>query len=84
MTDLDCYIFEDHSVPIKIRTMSFVCRECKTEYYPDTEMHLHCATDGYGPFTYKCCKCSDILHEESEESEEKEEEIDDIGEPVAK
>ena len=80
MTDLDCYIFEDHSVPIKTRTMSFICRECKMEHYSDTEMHLHCATDGYGPFTYKCCKCDCILHEESEE---KEEEIDDIGEPVA-
>ena len=38
MTDLDCYIFEDHTIPLETRTMSFVCRECKMEHYTDAEM----------------------------------------------
>ena len=76
--DLDCYIFEDHTVPLKTRTMSFICRECKMEHYADTEMHFHQgSTEGYGPFAYKCCKCDCILHEHEEEEEEN-------GGPIAK
>lgn len=74
MTDLDCYIFEDHTVPIEIRTMSFICKDCKEEHYPDTDMHFHQGTEGYGPYTYECCKCECVLHEEQEYEEEYEEE----------
>jgi hypothetical protein len=71
MADQDCYIFEDEEVPVRIRTMSFICRECKEEHYPDTEMHFHQgSTEGYGPFVYECCKCGCVLHEEPEEEEE--------------
>ena len=37
-------------------------------------MHFHQGKEGYGPYTYECCKCECVLHEEQEYEEEYEEE----------
>ena len=71
---MDCYIFMDPTIPEEKACMSFLCVDCKREFFPDTEMHLHPGSkEGYGPFDFICDKCGCFLHEEKENNNEEEE-----------
>lgn len=39
-----------------------LCIECKENYYPDEGWFWEGTKNGYGPWLYQCCNCSQVIH----------------------
>lgn len=63
----DCYFFVDSTVPEEQQKISVLCVECHNTKMPKTGMFYQGSKDGYGPFNYKCCVCSKLVHKANED-----------------
>lgn len=62
MADPDCYFFVDVEQPEENRCMSVLCVKCHDDDFPDLGWFYRGSVEGFGPFTYECCKCGDIIY----------------------
>jgi formylmethanofuran dehydrogenase subunit E len=71
----DCYFFVDMKTPEEERTMSVMCVKCHDEKMPETGWFYRGSVEGYGPFTYKCEICGELIYSpDQQEGEEKDDE----------
>ena len=74
MTDLDCFIFINMSVPEEERTMSVICVQCHDEKMPDTGSFYNGSVEGYSNYDWTCCLCGKIIHKANDGEDYEEEE----------
>lgn len=74
MSDLDCFIFFDPSVPERDRTIEVLCIECHKEKMPECGFFYEGSKEGYSNYDWQCSLCKKFIHKAEEEEEEVEEE----------
>jgi hypothetical protein len=70
MSDEDCYIFIDPSVPENKQAISIMCVKCHKEKMPDTGSFYKGSEAGYSNFDWKCCFCNKIIHKAEGDNEQ--------------